>query len=89
VGNNITHDKSGTRQVGKLETQVEDRGRVTIPAHLRRDLGITKGEKLEITSKDGAIILKRKSIVRVADIRGIIGPFKVNIEDIKEAPGKE
>ncbi len=72
-----------------MEAEVEDRGRVTIPAHLRRDLGITKGEKLEITSKDGAIILKRKGIVSVSDIRGVIGPFKVEIEDIEEAPGKE
>jgi AbrB family looped-hinge helix DNA binding protein len=75
--------------VGKLEAEVEDRGRVTIPANLRRDLGITKGEKLEITSKDGAIILKRKTVVSVSDLRGIIGPFKVDVEDIEEAPGKE
>jgi hypothetical protein len=44
---------------------------------------------LEITSKDGAIILKRKSTVSVSDIKGIIGPSKVNVEDIEEAPGKE
>ena len=77
------------RLVGKLETEVEDRGRVTIPAHLRRDLGITKGEKLEITSKDGAIILKRKNVVRVSDIHGSVGHFSVRIEEIEEAPGKE
>jgi len=74
---------------GNLEAEVEDRGRVTIPASLRRDLGITKGDKLEITSKDGAIVLKRKGTVTVSDIRGIIGPFKVNLEEIEEAPGKE
>jgi AbrB family looped-hinge helix DNA binding protein len=72
-----------------LEAEVEDRGRVTIPARLRRDLGITKGEKLEITSKGGAIILKRKRIVSVSDVRGIIGPFEVDIEEIEEASGKE
>jgi AbrB family looped-hinge helix DNA binding protein len=72
-----------------LEAEVEDRGRVTIPAHLRRDLGITKGEKLEITSKDGAIILKRKRIVTVSDIHGSIGHYAVKIEDIEEAPGRE
>jgi AbrB family looped-hinge helix DNA binding protein len=72
-----------------LEAEVEDRGRVTIPASLRRDLGITKGEKLEITSKDGAIILKRKRIVSVSDIHGSIGSYTVTIEDIEEAPGKE
>ena len=72
-----------------MEAEVEDRGRVTIPASLRRDLGITKGDKLEITSKDGAIVLKRKGTITVSDIRGIIGPFKVNLEEIEEAPGKE
>jgi AbrB family looped-hinge helix DNA binding protein len=74
---------------GNLEAEVEDRGRVTIPASLRRDLGITKGDKLEITSKDGAIVLKRKGTITVSEIRGIIGPFKVNLEEIEEAPGKE
>jgi AbrB family looped-hinge helix DNA binding protein len=74
---------------GNLEAEVEDRGRVTIPASLRRDLGITKGDKLEITSKDGAIVLRRKGTITVSDIRGIIGPFKVNLEEIEEAPGKE
>ncbi len=72
-----------------MEAEVEGRGRVTIPAHLRRDLGITKGDKLEITAKDGAIILKRKRVVTVSDIYGALGSFSVNIEDIKDAPGKE
>ena len=75
--------------MGRLEAEVEDRGRVTIPAHLRRNLGITKGEKLEISSKDGAIILKRKKTVSVSDIHGSIGHFAVSIEEIEEAPGKD
>ncbi len=72
-----------------MEAEVEDRGRVTIPARLRRDLGLTKGEKLEITSRDGAIILKRKKVVSVSDIHGSIGRFRVSIEDVEEAPGKD
>ncbi len=72
-----------------MEVEVEDRGRATIPAHLRPDLGMTKGEKLEITSKDGAIILKRKRIAGISDLRGVIARSKVDVEDIEEAPGKE
>jgi AbrB family looped-hinge helix DNA binding protein len=45
---------------GTLETEVEEKGRITIPAQIRRNLGIAKGDKLDITTKDGALILKRK-----------------------------
>jgi hypothetical protein len=51
-------------------------------------LGITKGEKLDISSKNGAIILRRKKVVSVSDIKGIIGPSKVKIKDIEEALGR-
>jgi hypothetical protein len=48
-----------------------------------------KGEKLDISSKNGAIILKRKKIVGVSDIRGIIGRGKVTLQDIEDTLGKE
>jgi AbrB family looped-hinge helix DNA binding protein len=72
-----------------LEAEVEEKGRITIPARIRKDLGIVKGEKLDISSKNGAIILKRKKIVGVSDIRGIIGRGKVKLQDIEDALGKE
>jgi AbrB family looped-hinge helix DNA binding protein len=72
-----------------LEAGVEEKGRITIPARIRKDLGIVKGEKLDISSKNGAIILKRKKIVGVSDIRGIIGRRKVKLQDIEDALGKE
>lgn len=56
---------------------------------MRRNLGITKGDKLDITTKDGALILKRKRIVTVLDIQGIIGRHSVKLEDIDNAMGKE
>jgi AbrB family looped-hinge helix DNA binding protein len=71
-----------------MEAEVEAKGRITIPARIRRDLGITKGEKLDISSKNGAIILRRKKVVSVSDIKGIIGPSKVKIKDIEEALGR-
>lgn len=72
-----------------METEVEDKGRITIPAQIRRDLGIARGEKLDITAKDGALVLRRKKIVSVSDMKGIIGRSQVKLEDIEEAPGKE
>lgn len=73
----------------KLEAEVEEKGRITIPAKLRRDLGITKGEKLDISSKNGAIILKRKKTISVSDMKGILGRHRVNIDDIKDSLAKE
>ncbi|HKW05346.1 MAG TPA: AbrB/MazE/SpoVT family DNA-binding domain-containing protein [Nitrososphaerales archaeon] len=75
--------------MGYLEAEVEDKGRITIPAQLRRNLGIARGDKLDITTKDGALILKRKGIVTVSDIQGIAGKHKVKLEDIDNAMGRE
>lgn len=72
----------------QFTVEVEDKGRVTIPARLRRDLGITKGDELEVSAKGGAIILKRKRVVSVDDIHGSIGHFVVEIRDIKDAAGR-
>jgi AbrB family looped-hinge helix DNA binding protein len=74
---------------GKLETEVEDKGRITIPAQIRRNLGISRGDRLDITTKDGALILKRKKTVTVSDIEGILGRHKVKLTDIDDAIGRE
>ena len=72
-----------------METEVEDKGRITIPAQIRRNLGIVKGDKLDIVTKDGALILKRKRIVTVSDIEGIMGRHRVKLEDIDNTMGRE
>ena len=74
---------------GKLEAEVEAKGRITIPARLRRDLGIVQGEVLDISSKKGAIILKRKKVVSVSDMKGILGRPRVKLEEVEDALGKE
>lgn len=65
------------------------KGENNYPTRLRRDLGITKGEKLDISSKNGAIILKRKNVISVSDMKGILGRSKVKLEDVEDALGKE
>lgn len=72
-----------------LEAEVEEKGRITIPVQIRRNLGIARGDKLDITTKDGALILKRKGIVTVSDIQGIAGKHRVKLEDIDNAMGRE
>jgi AbrB family looped-hinge helix DNA binding protein len=75
--------------VGRLEAEVEEKGRITIPAQIRRNLGIAKGDKLDISTKDGALILKRKRTVTVSDIQGIMGKHKVKLQDIDNAMGRD
>lgn len=74
---------------GKLEAEVEDKGRITIPAQIRKNLGISKGDKLDITTKDGALVLRRKKTVTVSDIEGILGKHRVKLADIDNAIGTE
>lgn len=75
--------------MGHLEAEVEEKGRITIPAQIRRNLGIAKGDKLEILTKEGVLILKRKRTVTVSDVQGIMGKHKVKLEDIDNAVGRE
>ncbi len=72
-----------------MEVKLRAKGRITIPAHIRRDLGIGEGEKLEVIGRDGAIILKPKNLVPADKIKGIIGPAKVEIEEVEEALGRD
>lgn len=72
-----------------METEVEDKGRITIPAQIRKNLGISKGDKLDITTKDGALVLRRKNTVTVSDIQGILGKHRVRLADVDNAMGRE
>lgn len=43
------------------EVQLGPQGRLVVPAALRRELGLTPGERLLIRMKDGALILEPKN----------------------------
>ena len=45
--------------------------------------------RLQLTAEGGAIILKPKRIVTAEDIKGIIGPIEVEIEEVEEALGRD
>lgn len=45
------------------EIQIGRQGRLVVPAALRRELGISPGERLLIRVKDGALILEPRHVV--------------------------
>jgi len=71
-----------------LEVVIREKGRITLPLEIRKALALREGDKLELLIENGVIILKPKEVVKVNDLKGIIGPLKVDIEEIEEAPGK-
>lgn len=72
-----------------MEVTLREKGRITIPAFIRRALGLRKGDALQLLTRGGEIILRPKRVVTASEIKGIIGPAKVEIEDIEEALGRE
>jgi AbrB family looped-hinge helix DNA binding protein len=71
-----------------LEIIVREKGRITLPLEIRKALALREGDKLELLIENGVIILKPKEVVRAKDLKGIISPIKVDLEEIEEAPGK-
>jgi len=67
---------------------LREKGRITIPVSVRRALGLRVGDRLRLSVEGGAIILKLEDIVKAEDIRGVIGPVRVEIEEVEEAFGR-
>jgi AbrB family looped-hinge helix DNA binding protein len=57
------------RHVTRAELSVNEQGRVTIPAQLRRELGITPGSRLVASVEDGRLVLedRRHLLSRIQD----------------------
>ena len=45
-----------------MKSTVGERGQITIPNALRKQLGLRPGMRLEITEEDGAIVLRKPGI---------------------------
>ena len=67
---------------------LREKGRITIPISIRRALGLRVGDRLHLSIEGGAIVLKPERAVKAKDIKGIIGPVKVEIEEVEEALGR-
>jgi AbrB family looped-hinge helix DNA binding protein len=72
-----------------LEVTLREKGRLTIPAAVRRDLGMFEGEKLELQAKNGALVLRKKNVVTSDQLKGIMGRGHVEIEEIEDAIGRD
>jgi len=68
---------------------LREKGRITIPASIRKALGLREGDRLQLSVDQGAIILKPERVVTAREIKGIIGPAKVKIEEVEEALGRD
>lgn len=68
--------------------EVRKKGRITIPASVRRDLGIGVGEELELVTQDGMMVLKPSRVVTSQEIKGVLGKRKVRLEEIEQSLGK-
>ena len=72
-----------------VTTTVEDKGRVVIPAVVRRRLGIKRGTKLEVDVKDGGILMKPRRNVSAKDLLGIAGRERVRLKEIEDSLADE
>lgn len=68
---------------------LREKGRITIPVSIRRALGLRVGDRLNLSIERGAIVLKPERTVKAKDIRGIVGPIKVRIEEVEETLGRD
>ena len=72
-----------------MEVVIRERGRITLPASVRRALGLREGDRLLVSINRGAIILRPKHAVAVDDVEGIIGPMEIKLEEVEEALGAD
>jgi len=71
-----------------MEVVVRERGRITLPAKVREALALREGSRLELLVRDGVIVLRPKRVVKARDLKGVIGPLTVELEEVEEALGR-
>lgn len=72
-----------------VTTVVEAKGRVVIPAGVRKQLGIRPGTELEIDVEKGSIVMRPKRKVSAKDLIGIAGKARVNLEEVESSLASE
>ena len=72
----------------KVELKIGDKGRITLPTKLLKDLGLREGDVLELDARGRAIILRPRA-APVSKTKGIAGKFEVDLEEVEQAIGKE
>jgi antitoxin PrlF len=51
----------GTNEIKNPETRVTSQGQVSVPASIRKKLGVEPGSTLEWIERDGEVIVKKRS----------------------------
>jgi AbrB family looped-hinge helix DNA binding protein len=67
---------------------VEGKGRVVIPAEVRRRLGIKPGTELEVDVRDGGILMRPRRKDSARDLLGLAGTERVDLEEIEGSLAK-
>jgi AbrB family looped-hinge helix DNA binding protein len=71
-----------------LEVVLREKGRITIPVSIRRAMGLRVGDRLVVSVERMCIVLRPQRGVKAEDLRGIIGPMRVEMEEVEEALGR-
>jgi AbrB family looped-hinge helix DNA binding protein len=66
-------------------TVVEAKGRVVIPAKVRKQLGIKPGTELEVNVREGGIVMRPRRKVSATDLLGVAGKENVNLQDLESS----
>jgi len=77
----------GSIEMGKVT--VEKRGRIVIPAEIRRALGIREGSELIVELDNGRIVLTPVRKLTARDLFGAAGEEEVSLEEIENALSDE
>ncbi|MGH8461085.1 MAG: AbrB/MazE/SpoVT family DNA-binding domain-containing protein [Stenotrophobium sp.] len=71
------------------EATVTSKGQITIPADVRKALGLTTGERVVFTRLEDGTTLMRSKTRSILDLKGLLKPArgtrKVAIEDMRIA----
>ena len=66
-------------KMGKVE--IDDRGRITLPAEIREKLQLRSGEKLTIKTNSDNIITLQKKPSKELIFKNLVGCIKTSIEE--------
>jgi len=73
------------------EATMTSKGQITIPADIRKALGLTAGEKVVFTRLEDGTMLMRAKTRSILELKGMLksrrGRRKVSVEDMKIGRG--
>jgi len=74
------------------QSKLTAQGQISVPADIRKRLGIGPGSVIEWDEDDGKIVVRRKGKYTSEDIRRVLfpdgPPKRASIKDMKEAIGR-